>query len=87
MIMESIEIQLNRSLENVKFLERQIVSLRRAVTDAVIRATTAERRHILYLSGLPQESVDRLHISFATSTDNAGLKQAINIEKRRVVTK
>lgn len=78
----SIEAKLNQALETINFYERLIVSLRTAVTEAHIKTATAERRHILYLSGLSQASVDRLHVAFANSTDNAGLKEAINCEKR-----
>ena len=80
--MKSIEAQLSEALDEASFYKRINVELKAALHQAQIHKATAERRHILYLSGLPQVSVDRLHVAFAKSTDNAGLREAINVEKR-----
>jgi hypothetical protein len=78
----SIETKYNQLVDENAMLTRTIAALKTALHQAQIHNATAERRHILYLSGLPQASVDRLHVAFAKSTDNAGLREAINVEKR-----
>ena len=82
--MKSIEVQLNEALDNNRFLERQIVSLRHALTQARLEAAAIKRKHILKEAMLEAESITRLERAFTNSTDNAGLKEAINAERRHM---
>lgn len=74
--MQSLEVRLNEALAEIEQLKAR-------VTEERIRATRAEREMRFRAAGVPQPAKDRLHAAFATSTDNAGLKEAINVELRR----
>jgi hypothetical protein len=75
--MKSLEVQLNEALaENV--------SLKDVIHQKQITIAKLQRDELLWQAGLPQRCVQRLNSAFATSTDNAGLKQAINCERRGV---
>lgn len=74
--MISIEAQLSLALEENK-------SLKLALHIARVAKARSEREMRLRNSGLPEQARDRLHMAFAKSTDNAGLKEAINVELRR----
>ena len=81
--MTSVEIKLNEALDTINFCERQITSLRGALHQERVAHAATRRAWTLKESGLPQSSIDRLHVAFAKSTDNAGLREAINVEKKR----
>jgi len=67
---KSLEIKLNEALEQL-------------VTEQRTRAARAEREMRFRGAGLSQSARNRLHLAFTLSTDNAGLKEAINVELRR----
>jgi hypothetical protein len=81
--MQSVEVQLNEALDLVKMLTKENADLKVAVTEQRYRAARAEREIRFRGAGLPQPARERLHAAFAKSTDNAGLKEAINVELRR----
>ena len=80
--MKSVEVQLQEAQGTINFYERLIVNLRTTLHEQRLRATRAERELLLREAPLPQQAKDRLHLAFAKSTDNSGLREAINIEKR-----
>ena len=80
--MKSIEAQLNEALDLLKCRDAEIVTLKKVIHEKQIIIAKTERDGKLKESGLPAGAVARLHAAFAQSTDNAGLKQAINCERR-----
>jgi hypothetical protein len=80
----SIEAKYNQILDENAFLTRTIKQLKLALHQMQIDKAATERANTLSEAMLPQSSIDRLNEAFATSTDNAGLKQAINAEWRYV---
>lgn len=82
--MKSIEVQLNEALEANKVQAAEIVSLKEAVTNSKKAIAKAERDSQLKESKLPVPCVTRLSEAFVNSTDNAGLKEAINVEAEYV---
>lgn len=82
--MESLEIQLNKALEQVKTLTVENTSLKEAVSAGKVATAKAEREGQLKESKLPAPCVTRINEAFAKSTDNAGLKEAINAESEYV---
>jgi hypothetical protein len=60
----------------------QIASLKTTVHTLRIENAKLLRESQMKEAGLSPEAIKRLHEAFANSTDNAGLKQAINVEKR-----
>lgn len=82
--MKSLEFQLNQALDLVKQRDGEIVSLKAAVTEWRVKWAFEVRDRQLSTSRLPEPCVKRLHEAFAKSTDNAGLKQAINCELRNL---
>jgi hypothetical protein len=81
--MLSVEAKLNAALDQIKHQEAEIASLKNEVSNNRIDAAHYERELRMVNAGLPREAKDRLHRAFEHSRDNAGLKQAINTEKRR----
>ncbi len=65
-------------------LEEQLIEenkqLKVAIHQVQVARAATERKYILRDSHLPEPCVKRLDAAFANSTDNAGLKQAINVE-------
>jgi hypothetical protein len=80
--MVSVESKLNGSLEVIAFLERENIQLKTRIHQERIAHAATERKYILRDSGLPVASVNRLNDAFKSSTDNTGLKEAINCERR-----
>lgn len=80
--MTSIEAKYNQLLTENATSARIITQLKAALHQAQIARAATERKYILRDANLPFPCVERLEKAFATSTDNAGLKQAINCEKR-----
>ena len=80
--MTSVETKLNEALERVRSLEQENQVLKITIRTNKIVAAHAARQLLLKESKLPVESVSRLNRAFQTSTDNAGLKEAISTEKR-----
>ena len=80
----SIEAKYNQILDENAFLTRTIKQLKVALHQMQIDKAAEHRANILREAMLPASSIDRLNAAFATSTDNAGLKQAINAEWRHV---
>lgn len=78
--MESIELKLNEALAKVKALEVENTQLKEAVSAGRIAIAAAERGTQLTASKLPEPCTKRINEAFAKSTDNAGLKEAINVE-------
>lgn len=81
--MKSIETQLYEAREITVQLMQFNKALKDSFKKAQRRAAKAERELLFYKSNLKQESKDRLHQAFRESTDNAGLKEAINTEMKR----
>ena len=73
--MMSIEAKLNKALAEIEQLKEDVTRYRTS-------ANYFEREWRMTNAGLPHESKDRLHRAFEKSFDNAGLKEAINTEKR-----
>lgn len=82
--MKSLEVQLNESIALVATRDAEIVSLKEAVTNHKKAAAKAERDSQLKESKLPEPCVKRIGEAFKESTDNAGLKEAINVEAEYV---
>lgn len=82
--MMSLEAKYNQLLDENAALLRVISQLKTALHETQIKVAATERANILREAMLPIPSIDRLNRAFATSTDNAGLKQAINCEHRLV---
>lgn len=90
--MDSIEVKLNEALAKIKILETENTQLKEAVTTSKVATAKAERASQLKESKLPEPCVKRIDEAFGKSTDNAGLKEAINVENEyikslKVVTK
>ena len=81
--MKSIEVQLHEANETIRQQNVLIADLKGAVTLNRRRAARAEREMQLREANLSQPSRDRLHAAFENSLDNAGLRQAINVELKR----
>jgi hypothetical protein len=75
--MVSVEVRLNEALAEIASLKTTVQTLR-------IENARITRDGLLKEAHLPSNTINRLHEAFATSTDNAGLRQAINVEKRRL---
>jgi hypothetical protein len=82
-LMDSIETKLNKALGAISIQGQMIAKLKRAIHQKSITIASIQRDARLKESGLPQLAIKRLHEAFATSTDNAGLKEAINVERKR----
>lgn len=80
--MTSIEAKFHEATETINFLQRLVTTLRSELHKARVERAACERKYILKECGLPEDAKQRLDDAFKTSTDNAGLKQAINCEKR-----
>jgi hypothetical protein len=80
--MKPIEVLLNEALDTIKAKEAENVSLKATIHQLRITAAKRERDEALKAANLPKPCVFRLNEAFAKSTDNAGLKEAINCEKR-----
>lgn len=74
--MKTVEAQLNEALAEIEQLKEAVIRHRTS-------ATYFERELRMSNAGLPCEAKDRLHRAFERSKDNAGLKEAINTEKKR----
>ena len=74
--MMSIEARLNEALAEIEQLKEAVARYRTS-------ATYFERELRMTNAGLPCEAKDRLHRTFEKSKDNAGLKEAINTEKKQ----
>lgn len=85
--MTSIEAKYNQLVDENAALTRIITQLKAALHQSQIGHATIKRQQLLKESGLPEQSCERLNRAFALSTDNAGLKQAINTERRMPMTK
>jgi len=79
--MQSLETQLNAALAGIKERDELIASLKRVIHTKQLTITSIQRDVQMKEAGLSADSMKRLHQAFATSTDNAGLRQAIKIEK------
>jgi len=81
--MKSVESQLNEALELVKEKDDLIRTLKRVIHQKQLTIATIQRDWQLKEGGLSPEAIKRLHQAFTASTDNAGLKQAINVERKK----
>jgi len=82
--MKSVEAQLQEALEQIKGLTKENTELKEAVTKQRKETAKVERTSQLKESKLPEPCVKRLEEAFKESTDNAGLKEAINVETEYV---
>ena len=85
--MISIEAELNKVLAENQQIRQENTELKAAIHEMRIAKAATERADILRDAMLPVESIARLNDAFKTSTDNAGLKQAINAERRQIRSK
>jgi hypothetical protein len=81
--MKSIEVQLNEANARITALETENTQLKESVSTQRKATAKVERAWLLEKAGLPPVSVKRINEAFANSTDNAGLKQAINTERKQ----
>ena len=81
--MLSLETQLNQAFERIGQLTGENIELKRVIHQKQLTIANIQRDWKLKEAGLPEPCVKRIHDAFATSLDNAGLKQAINVEKRK----
>jgi len=81
--MKSLEVRLNEAIERYKHQCERILSLQAALNNARIDSAFYERQLRMTNAGLPNDAKDRLNKAFENSNDNAGLREAINTEKRR----
>lgn len=89
---ESIEVRYNKLLAEMKEKDARIRTLETAAevlknafnvqgTAQQITVAYYKREMMMREANLPIESKQRLHAAFVKSTDNAGLKEAINVER------
>lgn len=78
--MESIEVKYNQLKEANTRLEAENKQLKEAITAGKVATAKAERTSLMKEAKLPEPCVVRLEEAFKASTDNAGLKEAINVE-------
>ena len=83
----SIETKYNQLTDENAALTRTIAALRAALHQSKVEHARTKRQYILEKSGLHEVSCERLNRAFANSTDNAGLKEAINCERRIPMSK
>jgi len=81
--MKSVEAQLHEAFERIGQLTGENIELKKVIHEKQITIAKIERDGVLKVANLSPDSVDRLHKAFATSTNNAGLKEAINVERKR----
>ena len=81
--MKSVEVQLNEAYRSLNEALDVIASLKTVIHQKQITIAALQRDGRLKEARLHPASVVRLHEAFAISTDNAGLKEAINVEKRK----
>jgi hypothetical protein len=76
-------IQQNLDLRNIVLkLNDENTSLKKKIHELRIENARIIRDGVLKDSGLSQDTIKKLHLIFANSTDNAGLKTAIKVEQR-----
>lgn len=87
--MESIEVRYNKLLaesqkkdSQLKAYEGAIESFKNALRHHQVCVAYYEREFKMREAGLSLESKQRLHSAFRNSTDNAGLKEAVNTERK-----
>lgn len=80
--MKSIEQKLQEALVENENLKKQIATATTKLNEAHIAKAKAERDVKLSEAKLPAPSVGRITEAFKASTDNAGLQEAINTEKK-----
>lgn len=78
----SIEAKYNQLVDENATLTRVIAQLKAAVHEKQIALAASERKYILRESQLSEEACARINAAFSRSTNNDGIKQAINCEKR-----
>ena len=81
--MKSVEAQLHEAFERIGQLTGENIELKKVIHEKQITIAKIERDGVLKVANLSPDSADRLHKAFATSTNNAGLKEAINVERKR----
>jgi hypothetical protein len=70
-------------LARIAFLEKENKELKAAITTQRRQTARANRELLFRERNLPVDIKERLHQVFSSSTDNAGLKEAINVELKR----
>lgn len=90
----SLETKVNQLVDENAALVRiidahktEIASLRLTLHQERVAHAAKERTEMLREAMLPAASIARLNRAFAQSTDNAGLREAINCEHRHVRSK
>lgn len=81
--MESIETKFHKAMDVVRIQREMIIKLKRAIHRKSITIASIQRDAHLKEAKLSPASIKRLHEAFAQSTDNSGLKEAINVERKR----
>jgi hypothetical protein len=85
--MTSLEVKVNQLVEENAALSRIVTQLKVALHQSQVDHATTKRQYILMGSGLSEQSCERLNRAFGNSTDNGGLKEAINCERRMPMSK
>lgn len=85
--MKSIETKYNQLTDENAALTRTIAALKAALQQSKVAHAATKRQYILENSELHEVSIERLNRAFCNSTDNAGLKEAINCERRIPMSK
>jgi|HubBroStandDraft_2_1064218.scaffolds.fasta_scaffold3033523_1 hypothetical protein len=85
-IQENVTLRgiVSKQNDTIKLLEKENTELKTAITRIRIDRAKEQRETLMLAARLPEPVRAKLHEAFATSTDNAGLKEAINVEKRGV---
>jgi hypothetical protein len=73
---------IREQLQRIAFLENENRELKAAIHAKSIDAAYWEREHRINVAHVSQSAKERLHRAFEGHTNNAGLKEAINVEKR-----
>jgi hypothetical protein len=80
--MKTIEVQLKEALATIEGQNNEIATLKGVIHQNTLTAARVQRDRLLKEAKLSIKSIEQLHEAFAQSTDNAGLKQAINVVRR-----
>ena len=85
--MQSLESKYNQLTDENAALTRTVTALKAALHQSKVEHARTKRQFLLEKSGLHEVSIERLNRAFANSTDNGGLKEAINCERRIPMSK
>lgn len=82
--MKSLEVQLNEAFYRIGELTGETIELKKVIHQKQITIAFLQRDWLLKEAKLPADSITRIHQAFEKATNNDGLKQAINVERKKV---